>query len=206
MRNAFARWHRLTTTVWSTRAGKRPDAVECDGRAQGASLLSTHRLAYCPYGLACFSARPARKTSCWTSALRRASQHDRSKEAGCGKHHARAGLTCSFSTGQLVVSDKLPVRRLSAARPEVFNGCMQLRLRHLDQCSAWVKICEVINYGQNKSVGNAPWSAHGGFWCTGHSFAHTCIWPLAPSYRTRCGSPRPTPESLLWEKLRVLKH
>ena len=76
----------------STRAGKRPDAVECDGRAQGASLLSTHRLAYCPYGLACFSARPARKTSCWTSALRRASQHDRSKEAGCGKHNARAGL------------------------------------------------------------------------------------------------------------------
>ena len=58
-------------------------------------LLSTrveHRLAYCPYGLACFSARPARKTSCWTSALRRASQHDRSKEAGCGKHTARAGL------------------------------------------------------------------------------------------------------------------
>ena len=66
--------------------------VECDGRAQGASLLSTHRLAYCPYGLACFSARPVRKTSCWTSALRRASQHDRSKEAGCGKHNARAGL------------------------------------------------------------------------------------------------------------------
>ena len=37
---------------------------------------------------------------------------------------------------------------------------MQLRLRHLDQCSAWVKICEVINYGQNKSVGNEPWSIH----------------------------------------------
>ena len=92
VRNAFARWHRLTTTVWSTRAGKRPDAVECDGRAQGASLLSTHRLAYCPYGLACFSARPVRRTSCWTSAAPRASQHDRSKEAGCGEHNARAGL------------------------------------------------------------------------------------------------------------------
>ena len=63
--------------------------------------------------------------------------------------------------GTCVISaycDKLPVRRLSAARPEVFNGCMQLRLRHLDQCSAWVKICEVINYGRNKSIGNAPWS------------------------------------------------
>ena len=36
---------------------------------------------------------------------------------------------------------------------------MQLRLRHLDQCSAWVKICEVINYGRNKSIGNGPWSA-----------------------------------------------
>jgi hypothetical protein len=35
---------------------------------------------------------------------------------------------------------------------------MQLRLRHLDQCSAWVKICEVINYGRNKSIGNEPWS------------------------------------------------
>ena len=57
-----------------------------------------------------------------------------------------------------MVSDNLPVRRLSADRPEVLNGRMQLRLRHLDQCSAWVKICEVINYGQNKSVGNEPWS------------------------------------------------
>jgi hypothetical protein len=37
----------------------------------------------------------------------------------------------------------------------------------------------------------------------GNSFS--CL-PLAPSYRTRCGSPRPTPESLLWEKLCVLKH
>ena len=87
----------------------------------------------------CFSARPfERSCSC--------------------KHSAAWDLTCSLSTGQLVVSDKLPVRRLSAARPEVLNGRMQLRLRHLDQCSAWVKICEVINYGRNKSIGNAPWS------------------------------------------------
>ena len=40
----------------------------------------------------------------------------------------------------------------------MLNGCMQLRLRHLDQCRAWVKTCEIINYGQNKSAGNEPWS------------------------------------------------
>jgi hypothetical protein len=73
----------------STRV-REPRPVECDGRAQGASLMSTRRLSYSPQGPACFSARSvSRRASCWTRAALRASQHGRSKE------EPRGQMTCS---------------------------------------------------------------------------------------------------------------
>ena len=125
--------------------------VGCDGRAQGASLLSTRRLANSPSGLACFSARPVRKASCWAplpQPLPCFSVRPFRKLA------RRAGLHLTWHLFVFNRSAPAPVKRsvYSVVRPEVFNG------RACSSCdcgisiiggamhNAWVDICEVRRF------------------------------------------------------------
>ena len=60
----------------------------------------------------------------------------------CGKHSSRGSLTCALSTGQLAVSDNLPVLRLWTG----FQRLHAAAIAHIDRCNAMVEYPKDITF------------------------------------------------------------